>query len=188
MVRNISYYMMECKSDEQMLLRDIYSIGMQTWFSGRRFIEKVTTPVVVEIVDGYETGELIEYFSSRCLMRKDLIDCIRSAGVDNIDVYDSIIRDTDKNIDYDDYMAVNIIGLVSCTDPEETEYYSENPSRLVDADIESLKIDESKTSDLLMFRLAECVSGVVVHEKIKTAVDKAGFENMIFYDPKDWVG
>lgn len=185
---NISYYMMECESDEEMLLRDIYSIGMQTWFSGQRFVETVSIPVVVEIVDGYETGELIEYFSSRCLMQNDLIDCIRNAGVDNIDVYDAIIRDTDENIDYDDYKAVNIIGIVSCADPEETEYFSGNPSRLVDADIESLKIDESKVGDNLIFRLAECVSGVVVHEKVKSAIENAGFENMVFYDPKDWVG
>ena len=51
-----------------------------------------------------------------------------------------------------------------------------------------LVIDESRTHGELMFRLAESVTGVVVHEKVKSHLEEAGFDDLTSVDPAEWIG
>ena len=99
-------------------------------------------------------------------------------------MYPAIIRDNLDNIEYDEYRAVNIIGVISVADPARTVFNPGHASRLIDADIDSLAIDESKANGALLFRLPEAVTGVVVHRRVKEAIEAAGFDEMIFHD---WV-
>ena len=59
---------------------------------------------------------------------------------------------------------------------------------LIDVDFESVTIDETKARDLLLFRLAECVSGIVVHERVKSLSERRGVVGLDFVRPEDWAG
>lgn len=59
---------------------------------------------------------------------------------------------------------------------------------MIDADIERLVIDPTRVSGSLMFRLAESVSGIVVHESIRDGLLAAGFHTLSFLRPEEWVG
>ena len=161
MDRDRTYYMLDCAAEEQARVSHLPEIGNQGWFSGARFTSPVPSPLVVSILEGYEDRGMPPYFPTRMLMRQDLVACIQKAGVDNLDVYPAIIRDNLDNIEYDEYRAVNIIGVISVADPARTVFNPGHASRLIDADIDSLAIDESKANGALLFRLAEAVTGVV---------------------------
>ena len=188
MANDRTYFMLDCQAEEQARVSHLPEIGNQGWFSGARFTSSVPNPLVVSILEGYEDRGMPEYFPTRMLMRQDLVECIQKAGVDNLDVYPAVIRDNLDDIQYDEYCAVNIIGVISCADPARTVFNAGYASRLVDADIDSLVINESKTNGALLFRLAEAVTGVVVHRRVKDAIETAGFDQMIFHDPAEWVG
>ena len=38
-----------------------------------------------------------------------------------------------------------------------------------------------------MFRLAESVMGIVVHESVKQAIEAAGIDTLTFVDPAEWI-
>src|SRR5205807_6766031 len=132
------YYMLDCRLADAMLLSHIQHVGDQSWFSGQRFTGEPEEPVVVEIRAGYEKRRLKEFFPAQMLMRDDLVETIRKASVDNIDVYDAVIRDMKSKRDYMNFKAVNVIGVVSAADLKGTVFNAANPSRLVDADVDSL--------------------------------------------------
>jgi hypothetical protein len=39
-----------------------------------------------------------------------------------------------------------------------------------------------------MFRLAESVNGIVVHESVKKAIEAAEIDTLTFIPPEEWVG
>jgi hypothetical protein len=182
------YYMMGCEHEEAMMLSHIQEVDGQDWFEGRRFRTPPQTPVEVFVSPEYEDRVLLEFFPVQMLMRTDLVQCLRDAGVDNLEAYDAVIRESEGDRVYDNYKAVNVVGVISAADRARTIFHPDNPSRLINADIESLYIDPAKAGDALMFRLAEAITGLVVHERVKAAVEAGNFPNMVFTDPADWVG
>lgn len=93
------------------------------------------------------------------LFRNDLIDTLISCGVDNLQVFPAIILDPENSKHYDNYNAVNIVGLVSV------------------ADLEQAAIN------MLIFRLAESTKTIIVTDKIKDALIENGFDkDLDFYN------
>ena len=184
------YYMLESDVEDEMLLENMHGAGGGSWFSGQRFRQPVAEPISLNIMPGYEEDTLPACWQSSVpMMRDDLIAFLRAHGVDNIDAYRLEIRNKKTGEVHQGYCAVNIIGLVSAADPARTEYSPDNPSRLIDADIDSLAIDPQRTHEQLLFRLAECVTGVAVHKRIKHFVEASGkFPDLRFVLPKDWIG
>ena len=190
-VQGLGYFMLDADHpDDIMLLRPLQAIGGISWESGRRFTGAVPQPLYVNIVEGYEVDTVPPIYTSRVpMMRDDLLACFIENGVDNIDSYPIVITNRVTGEEIAGYSAINIIGLVRAADVTQTVFSPNNPSRLIDADIDALTIDSSRASGLLLFRLAEAVTGVVVHEKIKDAVGATGaFPDLRFIEPKEWMG
>ena len=59
---------------------------------------------------------------------------------------------------------------------------------LISVDFDSLAIDDAKTGGALMFRLAECVTCIIVHESVRNIVEAEGIDTLDFLDPKNWIG
>ena len=97
--------------------------------------------------------------------------------------YDAILQG-DNNVDYTGYKAVNIIGLINAAGERTT---ITGKSMLIDASIRGLEIDAKKARDFLIFRLAESITTIVVHRKVKDAVEKAGFPHIQFIDPGNFI-
>ena len=185
------YYMLEADHpDDIMLLRPLKAVAGTSWESGQRFTAAVPVPLYVDIVEGYEEDTVPPVYTSRVpMMRNDLLQAFKDSGVNNIDAYPILIRNRVTGEEIAGYSAINIIGLVEAADPTRTDFSPGNPSRLIDADIDSLAIDSKGARGFLLFRLAEAVSGVVVHERVKIAIEAKGiFDDLRFVHPREWMG
>ncbi|MCU0634527.1 MAG: hypothetical protein MUE41_06610 [Gemmatimonadaceae bacterium] len=156
------------------------------WFSGQPLSYPVPTPLRYAI-DARRKGNVMPYY--RCaypLMRMDLLDAVRDAGVDNLELFDAIVDDPQRTTTHTDFKAVNVLGVAALADLSKTTRHGTRPEALISADIASLTIDEARAADLLMVRLAESVSAVVVDERVKRVVEARGIPGMTFYDPGEW--
>jgi hypothetical protein len=182
------YYVLESSNPDRMLLYDFDDPGPEdNWLIGQRFRSAPAEPVVVQIQPGYERKDLLPFFGTPPVMSAEFHDALRAAGVDNIDVYDAVLRSKDGSVEHAGFKAFNVVGLVAAADLSRTRFAPENPSRVVDASIESLVIDPAKVKDLLLFRLAEYVSAVIVHERLRRAIEARQFPHVLFRDPRDFI-
>lgn len=103
--------------------------------------------------------------------------------MDNIVTYDVVLRSrTNPSITIGGYKANNIIGLVKAAGPG-TVYLTD--SRIGDASMENVELESNSIKGLYIFRLAESMRTIVVHEKIKKHLEAKGFEDLIFTEPGD---
>jgi hypothetical protein len=182
------YFIMECRTPDMMLLFPPQDPSFEdNWFFGKRFVEPPEEPVVVKIRPENEDGELLPMFGPATLMSDELYAAIASAGVDNLEVFKAEIRSKDGAIVHRGYKAFNIVGLVKAADIKDTVFSEEPASRLIDASIESLALDPQTAQGLLMFRLAEYVGAIVVHRRVKEAIENRRFKGMVFRHPEEFV-
>jgi hypothetical protein len=182
------YYVLESVNPEQMLLYDIVDPSRDDrWLIGQRFKTQPKLPVVALIQTGYEESELLPYFGTPPVMSAEFHAALLEAGVDNLDVYDAVLRSEDGSVEHRGFKAFNAIGLVSATDFAATEFSTRSASRFLDASIDSLAIDPGKAKGLLMFRLAEFVSAIIVHDRVKRVLEAKGFPHIVFRDPADFM-
>ena len=59
---------------------------------------------------------------------------------------------------------------------------------MIDTDFDGFTIDETKIGDLLMFRMAECITAILVHEKVRRGLERHAIPYLDFYEPADWIG
>ncbi len=105
-----------------------------------------------------------------------MIFCIcvlREVGVNNLDTYETVIKNIFTGEDVLNYKTVNIIGLLAIADLSKSDYHaSDNPDQpIIDTIFRDLVVDESKTGGTLMFRMAESIGTILVHEKVKNHLE-----------------
>jgi hypothetical protein len=148
----------------------------------------VPQPLIIEI-DPDEPGDLLEMYQLEALiMSERLVSALLQAGVDNMQVYDAVIVGPETGRIFKTHRIVNVVGTVSCADLARSTWDSPRGRPMVDVDFESLVIDEVRAEGRLLFRLAECVSAVIVHDRIRERLLAIGFTNLTFQDPADFVG
>lgn len=83
-----------------------------------------------------------------------------------------------------------VLGRIGCyrAPPPAPERHVAPDGPMVSVDFDSLAIDAARARGALMFRLAESVSGIVVHESVRKAVEAAGIDSLSFTVPADWAG
>jgi len=181
------YYMLECfgpATQERQAIVD--APDSFNWSRGKPFTTPPTSMLEIEM-DG--DGIMVPMFNRGILLfSDDLISAIRSAGVNNLDCYDAELLDSVSGERHKNYKAVNIVGLVAAADLEKSDYSAPSGTALIDTDFDSVAIDENKANNMLMFRMAECVSAIVIHEKVKQSIEKAGIIHLDFIKPEKWIG
>lgn len=161
----------------------------KSWVQGIRFDAPPPDPLELTWVATNEGGVRVSYYShGPVLMTKRLVEALHRAGVDNIDTYPVIIRSPSVRGDCGDYVAVNIIGIIPAADMERSVVLDAPDGALMTVIFESLVIDESKAAGHLLFRLAESVSTVVIHEHVVRHLESLGGFGLTFLDPADYVG
>lgn len=181
------YFILSSKDPDRMLLYsmpDLPDDMEDSWLSGHPFSIEPDQPIHIEIQEGYESKNLLPYFDEPPVVSQAFYDALLEAGVDNIIPYDVVLQSEDQSVLHKGYKAINIIGLVKAAGPG-TVYLGD--SRLVDASIESLDVEPRSIKGLLMFRLAEDVSAVVIHEKVKNHLESKGFKSLVFTDPGEYL-
>lgn len=184
------FFMLECFSPDEADHAQFTSLPEDddlSWLSGRRFAEPPLPPVRLTIEFG-EGGLLPEFTDVPLpLMSRRLATALENAGVTNIDYYETEIHDLQTDEVHHDLLAFNLIGAISAADLANSQY-SAPDGPLISVDFDSLVIDEGKTRGALMFRLAESVNAIVVHESVKNVIEAAGIDTLTFIPPEEWVG
>jgi hypothetical protein len=115
---------------------------------------------VFRILPG-EEGLLPPYIDEAVpVMSSELLQALRSAGVDNLQVFDVAIHELASGTVHRSHKAVNVLGLVSCVDAD-----APNAAALYPA------VDSRRARDLPFFRLAEQPDRIVVHRRVKGRIE-----------------
>jgi|SRR5882762_2759105 len=159
------------------------------WRDGALITDVVPTPLVYTLDAEYEGNPKPMYYEEGIpVIRDDVIEVLRGVGVDNIQYFDAVLKDPSTGKEHANYKAYNIVGVVACADMQASELMGTSNSSMLDVDFHALVIDEAKTGGLLLFRLAEKVSAIVVHEKVKLSIEASGIPGFVFYGPGEWSG
>lgn len=124
---------------------------------------------------------LSAYYDASQLMRKDLVAALQRAGVDNLQVFPAIITDNERDTALEDYVVVNVVGLVSCAAVDASTampfaggfFFNE------------LVIDPARTGGLLMFRLAESKMDILVHDRVAKELQQHHFPFLVLTPLKE---
>lgn len=183
-----SYYVLDSSCSNRMLFFSPPNPSLRDrWLAGQRFQKPPREPVVVKIQPGNEGGELLDYDGTSRLMSDRFYAAVREAGVDNLDVYEAVVESQDGSMSQRGFKVFNLLGIVRAADVEKTVFSDPSGSRLIDASIDSLAIDPLKAKGLLMFRLAEYVGAVIVHERVKRVIESKKFPHIVFREPSQFI-
>ena len=153
------------------------------WMFGQPFTVEPEQPIFVDIREDQENLKRLSFYKNPPVATKAFVDALVEAGVDNIATYDVVLTSqTDPSITIDGYKAINIIGLVKAAGPG-TVYLTD--SRIGDACMKNVELEPRSIKGLYMFRLAQSMRTIVVHEKVKQCLEARGFEDLIFTEPGD---
>lgn len=161
---------------------------LRSWMTGKAFDKQPPLPIIVKLrgtdEDDWTLGDL--WLTPITVMSKRLYETLVQAGVATMDTYPVELHDPVNGTLHENFIAFNITCKLSAADASNTTFAPENTDTLISADIDSLAIDANKASDALLFRLAESVNTIIVHESIKQAIEAAGIDTLTFIKPEDW--
>ena len=80
------------------------------------------------------------------------------------------------------------MGVVSAADMDASELMGTSDSTMIDADFDSLVIDEERAGSFKLFRLAESINAIIVSDAVRLEIEGRAIPGMVFYDPGDWSG
>jgi hypothetical protein len=174
--------------DGYMEIEDWHDVaGFENWGVGLLAEQRPTGEVEMPAVphDGFAGPPDDFQDMSVPLMSKRLRQAIESAGVDNIEFHPVTVRNTQTGEAYE-YFAFNLLGLVAAAGPA-TKMSSHDGDFIGDTQVYDLAIDESRARGLLMFRLKEKFTVILVHRKVKQAIERAGIGSVTFVKPEDFM-
>jgi hypothetical protein len=151
-----------------------------SWVGGRRFEAPPPVPLRFEVFRDGGARMPAFFVPTIPLMRHDLLVALRQSGVDNLDDYPAEVFIPQTGVETHDYRAVNVVGVVKAADLAQSSFSAPSGRPTIDVDFDSLVLDESLVADRLLFRLAEAVSAILVHDKVRRAVEPLQFDMLRF--------
>jgi len=145
---------------------------------GRKLPPDFPVPVEFEI-DLTSSGRRMSslFVMPSLLVQKRLHQTLLAAGVDNVDPYAAVIRNEETGEQWDDYVFLNIVGLVACAELAQSDYAELGPDINV---IDKVAIKAERLPNLHMFRLAEDRLKIVVSDHLQRQLIAAGFSDIHF--------
>jgi hypothetical protein len=117
---------------------------------------------------------LSDYYSGTNLMSQRLVDVLLACGVDNLQIFPAAISRADDAETIPDYCVVNVLGLVAAADPGKSK---SRPLANVKF-FEKLAVDPARARGLLMFRLAESLTDIIVADSVAQAIKAGDFTDV----------
>lgn len=193
------YYVFRCqtltneKGEALIEVHNTFKLGrIRLWKNGQVIPQdKLDFPQPIQVefdaFRGYEGPPIEMQGTGIPLMSKRLADAVLAAGVDNVQFFPVDLRCKQTGKQYE-YRAFNVVGLVAAADLGKSEYeVHDDDAPVGDVSFESLALDEKKIGGLLLFRLAENVNAIIVHDKVRRAVLERGIDTVEFTKPEDWM-
>ena len=131
------------------------------------------------------------YFGAAALFSDALLELLYDLGADNVEAFPALLsnRIGDRQIVHKGYKAVAIMGAIACLDKKRTRKVDlDDGSGLIKGGVERMYIDEGKADGLLIFRPRPGMGSVLVHERVKNAIEAAKLPGLIFYSSEEWGG
>ncbi len=156
------------------------------WYHGKPLKIEVPLPMQYRLDQDYPNCIMKMLYNNKAypLMHKLLVDVLEAIGVNNLELFPTEILNPDNGVIHTDYVAFNIVGIVSAMDMEKSVVMNE----FVEIGFESIFLKKEIKSSLQIFRLAENCSAICVSEKVKQAIKEAGIEGIVFYEDGEWSG
>lgn len=162
-------------------------------FAGRRVSRELPELEVAFDADPQAriTDDLVIH-RRRCIVHSErLIDVLHGAGVKGIDHHACRLVNTRHGLVHRTHWAANLLDVIHCIDEQasQLERDDEEPTEIYS--IRRLELIESRLGDVPMFRLGERRNTVIVHERIKRAVEAAGITGPRFLPAsgyREWGG
>jgi hypothetical protein len=184
-----NYFVMTCEGLYPAAdVRRVTKVPGTPWFNGQPVRTGVPEPVVFTVDPDYPGDLKPLYLEGVPLIRDDLVKALSEAGVDNLQLFPAVVQDKKKKKEYTNFKVFNVIGAISAANMGESTVMGTSDSTKIDVDFDSLVLDESKIGGALLFRLAEAVSAIVVHKKVKEHIEASKIPGMTFYGPGEWSG
>lgn len=187
------YFVMECNAGpgepEPMIGQWPDIAGVDSWWTGAPLAISPGTEIRCTLHPSYAEGVLPMFNDEILLMTRPLVSCLFDAGVDNLQCFPAVIvNPTDGTADTG-YWAVNVLGIVRAADLAASRLAPSSSGSLIGVDFESLVIDPKAARDLNLFRLAECVTAIVTHERVRRVIaEHPEFAKVRFVAPTEWIG
>lgn len=158
------------------------------WSSGVPAPSQPSPPVEIRVVrHGGYVGTPDEYYDNSIpLVSQRLREALDAAGVDNIRYLPVTLCDSESAVTHP-YFAFNLIGLVDAVDLRKSALHSHDGDFVGDSAISDLAVDGSAARGLSMFRLRQKFSVVLVHRRVKAAIERVGIPTVKFIAPEDLV-
>ena len=146
--------------------------------TGGFFPSDFQPPLSCQLLGKFSGGVMSTFYQSPAVIgtkqfHQDLLD----SGVDNIEIQPVVISDVVKDITFDNYLLLNIIGRVSCAEMDKSEYTEIGEGMNT---VNKLVIDGAKTNGLLLFLLAEDTDCIIIHEQVYNHLQTKGYTDIYF--------
>src|ERR1700730_16078777 len=170
----MTFYQLDWKVNQRALGIRLAVLGKEPdlgvpWLMGRRFGKKIPEPIMLNLSPRGGPDMPDVFLTGIPLLSERLLQTMRAAGSDNLDVYKVEIRSAVGGTVHSNYKAVNIIGKIEAADREKSTFDPRSEPHLMEFD--SLVIEEKKVKGANVFRLAENPLRIIISERIKTALD-----------------
>ena len=186
----MSYYMLGCfgpLDQDSTEIHRIPKLDGVSWLKGARISAPVPRPIRLYL-DPEQPGILLPMYYKGVLVFSDaMIAALQGAGVDNLELFEAVLVNPFQGKEHTDYKVANIVGVIAAADLAKSKHIAYG-APLFDVDFDSLFIDESKSRGALMFRLAENITGIVIHEQVKKSLEKAQIPYLNLTLPEKWLG
>ena len=198
-----SYYVLDCMAGIGPLQfsLEVVNGARRRWYAGRLFssansnrdFQLPPTPIELQTEIDSKVAERIYpelTWHPIPLMTRRLVSAITAAGVTNLQTYETRLLNPQGASPPapDHYLAVNIVGLIEGADLARSKTNPAVADKLLSVDFHSLAIDPIKVGDALLFRLAENISAVLAHARVKQSVESAGISTLTWHRPEEWAG
>lgn len=174
----MKYYQLIRTYQENDTLLDQITHDLIDFFSGCKLPDAFKGPLVVELDEDFINGKMKTLYTDPALIvHKSFYKKLKNLNINNIQVFPVVIEDNvnDKNIE--NYVLLNIIGLVSCA-VNTSEYYHIGPGMTI---IDDLIIDKTKVNpEYDIFLVAEDTDCIVVSERVYLALVVEDYDDILF--------
>ncbi len=174
----------DIRSDFDFTLNEPKNLPREVNFiRGSMITYELDTPLVY--TTNAKSGDLLVDFSrgSITLMSKRFLDILKGAGVDNLQVFPAIVKNEEDGTTWDNYFAVNVLGMISCADLSKSKYTEIMPGHYR---FKELAINAEKAKGALLFRLQEHSPTIIVHRSVlKQIVDNDPEETLSGWEADD---
>lgn len=154
LINNIRY-------ESKVVIKEPKDLPIELSFISGKVITTTFRSPLVFTTNAKQGDEIRDFLKASIpLFSKKFLEVLQGAGVDNLQVVPAIIKsDVDGSV-WENYYAINVLGMISCADLSKSTYSEIMPGYYK---FKELAIDASKAKEALLFRLHEHTPTILMH-------------------------